>query len=81
MNYANGCTFSGIFRHDKRMSGTFKDPNSKRVYVGEYKHDLPHGQGKYFEDENLVFEGKFKHGHCYDPQASAPQDRPDGIEK
>lgn len=67
ISYANGCTFSGKFKHDKRLCGCFEDPGAHRRYEGEYRHDVPHGRGKLFENGALVCDGFWKHGHWAGP--------------
>ena len=73
--YANGCTFSGEFRRDKRLRGCFEDPSARRKYEGEYRHDVPHGRGRLFEDGNLVCDGLWKHGHWAGPGSGAGTSR------
>ena len=42
--------------------GTCYDYNGFIIYEGEFKNNLPHGQGVYTWPDNKRYVGEFKHG-------------------
>ena len=55
---ANGDSFEGEFAYDRKLCGTYKYSDGK-VYVGSWKNDKKHGQGKYIVSESCMYEGAY----------------------
>jgi hypothetical protein len=58
---SNGGTFIGEFREGKMYFGTLEKPNGVK-YTGEFKNDLPDGEGVQVYPNGDTFRGKFKGG-------------------
>jgi len=62
---SGGYKFSGIWKKGKKFDGTeiYADRESRGDrYVGRFKNNLRHGQGKYFYVSGLRYEGSWKDG-------------------
>jgi len=44
----------------KHGTGKYYDENGKLSYIGEWKNDNQHGQGKYIYEDDTFYEGEFK---------------------
>ena len=56
--------FEGYFNEDceKVGKGIFNDFNTQYKYVGDYIKNKYNGYGKYYLNDNLIYDGQFKDG-------------------
>ena len=56
--------FEGYFNEDceKVGKGTFNDFNTQYKYIGDYIKNKYNGYGKYYLNDNLIYDGQFKDG-------------------
>ena len=59
-DYANGCTYDGAWRANRRHGqGTFKWP-SGTTYTGEFRNDRRHGHGKIIYADGTKYTGEWR---------------------
>jgi len=63
MTWADGSTYTGLWKNDKRINGEMKMQNGN-IYRGTFSNDKINGHGKLLIPTGLIFEGEFIDGHC-----------------
>ena len=66
MQYANGSTFTGIWKNDKRYKGELTEGNNQS-YKGKFHNNMYHGPGELTLSNGTVLKGEFDHGFLTNP--------------
>jgi len=63
MTWADGSTFRGMWKNDKRLEGEML-MFSGNIYHGAFDEDQFNGHGQLLMQSGMIFEGLFQHGVC-----------------
>jgi len=60
-------SFEGYFNEDceKIGKGTFNNFKTQNKYIGDYLKNQFNGYGKFYLNDNLIYDGQFKEGICH----------------